>query len=82
MENLYIIIGIAATKFNPEHEQLDFLIGQIIQTWNDSNFKLHDKLVGLLRIIGRDSRSNKTYTRVGLPVFRKKGELNYLIVYI
>jgi hypothetical protein len=62
VENLYIIIGIAATRFNPE--QLDFLIDQINQTWNDSSFKLHDKLVGFLRFIGREAKSNKIYGRV------------------
>ena len=64
VDNLYIIIGIAATKFNSE--QLDYLLAQIIQTWNMSSFKLHDKLVGLLRIIGREAKSNKTTTKVKL----------------
>lgn len=62
IDNLYTIIGIAATRFSPE--QLDYLLVQIIQTWNNSSFKLHDKLVGLLRIIGREAKSNKTCSRV------------------
>ncbi len=62
VDNLYTIIGIAATKFNAE--QLDYLLAQISQTWNDSSFKLHDKLVGLLRIIGREAKINKTYHKV------------------
>ena len=62
VDNLYVIIGIAATKFNSE--QLDYLLAQITKTWNDNSFKLHDKLVGLLRIIGREAKSNKTYSKV------------------
>ncbi len=62
VDNLYMIIGIAATKFNAE--QLDFLLTQITHTWNDSSFKLHDKLVILLRIIGREAKSYKTYTKI------------------
>ncbi len=57
-----MIIGIAATKFSPE--QLDYLLVQIIQTWNNNEFKLHDKLVGLLRIIGREAKTNKTCSRI------------------
>ena len=70
IDNLYIIIGIAATKFDPE--QLDYLITQIIQTWNNSSFKLHDKLVGLLRIIGRESKNTKTWSRVKYILKKKK----------
>ncbi len=62
VDNLYMIIGIAATKFNAE--QLDFLLSQITHTWNDISFKLHDKLVILLRIIGREAKSYKTYTKI------------------
>jgi len=62
IDNLYMIIGIAATKFSPE--QLDYLLVQIIQTWNNNEFKLHDKLVGLLRIIGREAKTNKTCSRI------------------
>jgi hypothetical protein len=62
VDNLYTIIGIAATKFNPE--QLDFLILQIMETWNNQEFKLHDKLVVLLRTIGRDAKNYKTCTRI------------------
>ena len=62
VDNLYTIIGSAATKFNPE--QLDYLLAQISQTWNDSSFKLHDKLVGLLRVIGREAKYNKIYLKV------------------
>jgi ubiquitin carboxyl-terminal hydrolase 9/24 len=62
IDNLYVIIGIAATKFSPE--QLDYLLAQVIQTWNNNQFKLHDKLVGLLRIIGREAKTNKTCSRI------------------
>jgi hypothetical protein len=62
VDNLYTIIGIAATRFNSE--QLDFLIDQINHTWNDSSFKLHDKLVGFLRFIGCEAKSVKIYNRV------------------
>ena len=64
IDNLYTIIGIAATKFNSE--QLDYLLSQIIQTWNNSSFKLHDKLVNLLKIIGREAKSIKTTTKVNI----------------
>lgn len=77
VDNLYTLIGIAATKFN--QEQLDYLIEQIKTTWSDSSFKLHDKLVGLLRMIGRDSKNNKIYSRVKLINFRIfKISFNYL----
>jgi hypothetical protein len=66
VDNLYVIIGIAATKFNSE--QLDFLLAQVIQTWNDYSFKLHDKLVGLLRMIGREAKSNKIYSKVRIRI--------------
>ena len=55
VDNLYIIIGIAATKFNSE--QLDYLLSLIIQTWIDSSFPLHDKL-------GREAKINKTWSKV------------------
>ena len=57
-----MIIGISATKFNSE--QLDYLLAQLIKSWNNSSFKLHDKLVGLLRLIGSQAKSNKTCSRV------------------
>ena len=57
VDNLYSIIGSSATRFNSD--QLDYLLAQISQTWNDPSFKLDDKLVGLLRFIGRDAKMNK-----------------------
>lgn len=83
IDNLYMIIGIAATKFSPE--QLDYLLEQLIQTWNNASFKLHDKLVGLLRIIGREAKSNKICTRVSqmtwtVVVVAEKGRL--LVVFL
>ena len=62
VDNLYTIIGSAATRFNLE--QLDYLLAQISHTWNDTSFKLHDKLVGLLRFIGRDAKTNKILLKV------------------
>ena len=62
VDNLYTIIGSAATRFNSD--QLDYLLAQISQTWNDPSFKLHDKLVGLLRFIGRDAKMNKILYKV------------------
>ena len=62
VDNLYTIIGSAATRFNSD--QLDYLLAQISQTWNDPSFKLHHKLVGLLRFIGRDAKMNKILYKV------------------
>ena len=64
VDNLYTIIGSAATRFNLE--QLDYLLAQISHTWNDASFKLHDKLVGLLRFIGRDAKTNKILLKVNI----------------
>lgn len=62
VDNLYTIIGMAATRFN--QEQLDYLIARVMDTWNDQSSKLHDRLVGLLRFIGRETRNNRVYTQV------------------
>ena len=62
VDNLYTIIGMAATRFNSD--QLDFLIQQITKTWNDNAFKLHEKLVSFLRFIGCETKTHKIYNRV------------------
>ncbi len=62
VENLYNIIAIAATKFNIE--QLYFLLNQINDSWNNPAFLLHDKLVSLLKMIGRDAKTVLVYNKV------------------
>ena len=73
VDNLYSLISIVTCKFN--QQQLDQLLELIKNTWNDPNFKSHDKLVYLLRLIGQESKNSATHRKILNAIWTLKDQI-------
>lgn len=73
VDNLYSLISIVTSKFN--QQQLNELIGLIRKTWHDPDFKSHDKLVYLLRLIGQESKNSATHLKILNAIWTLKDEI-------